>query len=505
MADTAMIPWSPEVLEGAQPVQPAQAFSPLTDVAQAIPQIKAKQAELQRARDAEQATLAASAAAQRPKIEAAQTALAQPMPTPPTAPPLTEPPSRGLTPFLAPIDGEPAETSIAKLLQGIGLLATGISGFARGDGRAALASMRGALTGWQAGDTIRADRHFADWKAATDAMLAKWDVEHKTYKDLMEQRGKSVEELLTDAKLEALKQGNETAVAAFATGSVEKALNFLTQQQTHGDAVMLKTAQLAAADASRKTPGAIRLQGLDMQREGTAQRERDVARREREETFYHDLLTRFGFGGPAPTGTATPSGAVMEPPTVSVGKGGIGLQFEPRKLGEQEKTALKTYDAILATVNELNEFKAPEIAQYVGLMNRPVQEAKRWIPGLASDRYEHFRSIVMRLKSSAFGEGGKQLTPFEYGVVSGFTPTGDEPSIEAFLQKVGGLRRFTTIRRNLVAYYSRQGIDASQVPETQWDQAMKLGLGSVPTGPTAGPTVPERWERGPDGTLRRIP
>src|SRR3990167_6816951 len=100
MADTAMIPWSPEVLEGAQPVQPAQAFSPLTDVAQAIPQIKAKQAELQRARDAEQ----------RPKTEAARTALAQPMPTPPTAPPITEPPSRGLTPFLAPIDGEPAET-----------------------------------------------------------------------------------------------------------------------------------------------------------------------------------------------------------------------------------------------------------------------------------------------------------------------------------------------------------------------------------------------------------
>src|SRR3990167_4110796 len=125
MADTAMIPWSPEVLEGAQPVQPAQAFSPLTDVAQAIPQIKAKQAELQRARDAEQATLAASAAAQRPKIEAAQ-----------TPPPIPEPPSRGLTPFLAPIDGEPAEASIAKLLQGIGLLATGISGFARGDARA---------------------------------------------------------------------------------------------------------------------------------------------------------------------------------------------------------------------------------------------------------------------------------------------------------------------------------------------------------------------------------
>src|SRR3990167_241618 len=195
MADTAMIPWSPEVLEGAQPVQPAQAFSPLTDVAQAIPQIKAKQAELQRARDAGQATLAASAAAQRPKIEAAQTALAQPMPTPPTAPPITEPPSRGLTPFLAPIDGEPAETSIAKLLQGIGLLATGISGFARRDARAAPAAMQGARKG---GQTIRADRHFADWKAATDAMLAKWDVEHKTYKDLMEQRGKSVEELLTD-------------------------------------------------------------------------------------------------------------------------------------------------------------------------------------------------------------------------------------------------------------------------------------------------------------------
>src|SRR3989304_3528103 len=144
MADTAMIPWSPEVLEGAQPVQPAQAFSPLTDVAQAIPQIKAKQAELQRARDAEQATLAASAAAQRPKIEAGQTG--------------PEPPSRGLPPFLAPIDGEPAETSIAKLLQGIGLLATGISGFARGDARAALASMQGGPPGWPAGGTSRAGR-----------------------------------------------------------------------------------------------------------------------------------------------------------------------------------------------------------------------------------------------------------------------------------------------------------------------------------------------------------
>src|SRR3972149_3193456 len=179
MADTAMIPWSPEVLEGAQPVQPAQAFSPLTDVAQAIPQSKAKQAELQRARDAEQATLAASAAAQRPKIEAAQTALAQPMPPPPAGRPRTQPAPRVLLP-------------------------TGISGSARGDARAALASMQGALTGWQAGDTIRADRHFADWKAATDAMLAQGDGEHKTHKDLMEQRGKSVEELLTDAKLEAL-------------------------------------------------------------------------------------------------------------------------------------------------------------------------------------------------------------------------------------------------------------------------------------------------------------
>src|SRR3972149_2508270 len=115
MADTAMIPWSPEVLEGAQPVQPARAFPPVTEVAQAIPQIRAKQAELQRARAAEQATLAASAAAQRPKIEAAQTALAQPMPTPPTAPPITEPPSRGLTPFLAPIDGGPTEAGNATL------------------------------------------------------------------------------------------------------------------------------------------------------------------------------------------------------------------------------------------------------------------------------------------------------------------------------------------------------------------------------------------------------
>src|SRR5262245_41314304 len=52
-----------------------------------------------------------SAAAQRPLIESVQQQAQQPLPTPPEAPTITQPPSLGLRPYLAPVMGEAPEAS----------------------------------------------------------------------------------------------------------------------------------------------------------------------------------------------------------------------------------------------------------------------------------------------------------------------------------------------------------------------------------------------------------
>src|SRR2546430_8368894 len=108
-----------------------------------------------------------------PKIAEAEQAITpaprEPAPSPPT---LTAPPSVGLTPFLAPVEGEKPENTISKLIQGVGLLAVGVAG--RKDARAALSALTGALHGWQEGDKERADRHFADWQAQSNTLLNNW-------------------------------------------------------------------------------------------------------------------------------------------------------------------------------------------------------------------------------------------------------------------------------------------------------------------------------------------
>ena len=559
MADAAMIPWSPEVLEGAQPVQPAQAFSPLTTVAQGIQELKAKQAELQRARDAEQATLAASAAAQRPKIEAAQTALAQPMPTPPTAPPITEPPSRGLTPFLAPIDGEPAETSIAKLLQGIGLLATGISGFARGDARAALASMQGALKGWQAGDTIRADRHFADWKAATDAMLAKWDVEHKTYKDLMEQRGKSVEELLTDAKLEALKQGNETAVAAFASGSVEKSLEFMKSTTDVSVNLADLTVKMDAAKIEKDRaqmlsdivtgklamPGAgagpIRTQisekgGLTVTREPGSPIERAVdemirLRREGKEgspEWAEALIRVNALKAQVPV----PPGAELHRPTdVILGAPGAPVisrapspevathymhketwQGPPVGMTEREIITSKQY--VQVPTNRIQALSQGRVVK--GLLDTVEDIIQRRVDLFPPKTGKTMKDAAALAQATAyFNIPGVQNWDPDVARLSGLATTlpamikafGDTANVAVkereIAQESAGLRPAmqdaSFARVDLIRKLINDSTSTAGFPPFP---SMRGARGTGPSAPAS--SAPERWERGPDGKLRRV-
>src|SRR5438445_323083 len=84
--------------------------------------------------------------------EEKQAITAVPHEAPPAEPTLPKPPSVGLTPFLAPVEGERPENTIAKLIQGVGLLATGAAG--RKDARASLAPLPGALKGAPPGRSV---------------------------------------------------------------------------------------------------------------------------------------------------------------------------------------------------------------------------------------------------------------------------------------------------------------------------------------------------------------
>src|SRR5882724_4252387 len=139
-----------------------------------------------------------------PAIKSAEEALAAPRPPMPSPPGFEKPPSRQLTEFLAPVDGESPQASITKLLQAVGLFATGIAGSAKGDARAGLAAFTGAMKGWQEGDKERADRHFADWEAKTKTALEKWKVERQAYQDIMEDNRMTIEQRLKIAHLKAL-------------------------------------------------------------------------------------------------------------------------------------------------------------------------------------------------------------------------------------------------------------------------------------------------------------
>src|SRR5437667_12819213 len=154
-------------------------------------QIAGTREQLLDARRNEERVLQKQADTQAPQIERAKTqigAIAAEGTARTTAleaakPEITPPPSRKLTEFLSPVQGESPEASVLKMIQGLGLLAGSIGGLARGEARGALAGPKGALAGWSEGDAARADRAFKDWQAKTAAALEKWQIEREGYQD----------------------------------------------------------------------------------------------------------------------------------------------------------------------------------------------------------------------------------------------------------------------------------------------------------------------------------
>ena len=197
----------------------APQFADLADAVNtdALTQNRSERAQLQSAYlksvEAETAARKKADAAVKPMYEPAQKALAAPLPEPPAAPDIPPAPSRKLTDFLAPVAGESPENTITKLIQGIGLMASGIVGLKRGDATAALAGLHGALKGWQEGDKERADRAFSDWSAASKRVADDWERRHRLYRDALENNDLTIQQRVEAVKLKALEEGHDVAAA----------------------------------------------------------------------------------------------------------------------------------------------------------------------------------------------------------------------------------------------------------------------------------------------------
>lgn len=194
-------------------------------------------------------------------------------------------------------------------------------------------------------------------------------------------------------------------------------------------------------------------------------------------------------GAPGAPGAA--AGGGQWDPSLSFGPGGAKISLTPRRIGEEDKKALRAYDGILASLNELEGFSDEEVGRYAGFLSRTGRDVKQFagsipgLEGLADPRYAKFRALTGRLAGTAFAEGGKQLTPFEAAVVFSYTPTGKEAGgpVE-FRAKRDQLKLYTTIRRQLTAHYAERGIDPTTIPDEIWDQQVKQGLGLSASGLT---------------------
>src|SRR5436190_12921015 len=185
----------------AKPEAPRSAFG---DVAE---RLRASQEQYLGARGRISAGEREYASELAPAIQAARQSIEAraSLPAPPIIKTTGPPPSRQLTNFLTPREGEKLETTVSKMMQGIGQMVMGLGLGGRGNAKAALASWAGALKGWQEGDREQADRHFDDWKASSDKAFKDWEVQRKSYEDILKAADLALEDkfrLLNLLKLE---------------------------------------------------------------------------------------------------------------------------------------------------------------------------------------------------------------------------------------------------------------------------------------------------------------
>src|SRR3990167_1268138 len=154
-------------------------------------------------------------------------------------------------------------------------------------------------------------------------------------------------------------------------------------------------------------------------------------------------------------------------------------------LSEEDRKALQVATMALGNIafNEA-EFSPKEIEAFVGVLNRPLAEAQLIVRGVfgrsGSERFAQFKAANERMRGTAFGEGGKQLTPFEASVVFGYTPTGREAGgATEYLAKMRQLKAmFQTSRdvRQELTKTSRGALDPAAIDAKVRERMRDVGL-----------------------------
>lgn len=131
-------------------------------------------------------------------------------------------------------------------------------------------------------------------------------------------------------------------------------------------------------------------------------------------------------------------------------------------------------------LNELKtRFTPQEREKYVGILLNPALRAMQLIS--PDPRFAEFQAIMGRVKKSAFDDGGKQLTPFEFSVVSQYIPQGNENSwqdFEAKLAIAGDYTRMLINARSEISTMTRKRLGAEGVPQIRLNQGKNIPVPS---------------------------
>ncbi|HLE04826.1 MAG TPA: hypothetical protein VI729_09500, partial [Anaerolineales bacterium] len=130
------------------------------------------------------------------------------------------------------------------------------------------------------------------------------------------------------------------------------------------------------------------------------------------------------------------------------------------------------------------EFTDAEILQYVGYGKYQANQLSQFVK--TDPKFMRFMTLNEQMRGTAFGEGGKQLTPFEASVVFGYTPSGREAWGEYYIAKMDEIvpRYRTLLQETLTVGTTPRG----QFTPQYGPGARKPGGAPAATGPS-GPKI----------------
>ena len=123
-------------------------------------------------------------------------------------------------------------------------------------------------------------------------------------------------------------------------------------------------------------------------------------------------------------------------------QGAAGEMAKPIEVSQQERISIleNNLRIMQGLTNSWQKLTPEQQQKYVGIVNFPLSKLKQFIDqqikGGSDPAFAQFATQIYLAKQLAFQSGGKQLTPFEASVVFGYTPTGEEMSVNDFVAKM---------------------------------------------------------------------